>query len=127
MSFSVCLSAWCSDCLRGKVRKNCVVPPLVVRVEAARALSVWQNRHAPMSGVVGDRQAWPGLWERLLTAYRERFFDRGGRAVLPNDFKDEADYQVRQAGRQQAGGAGTGGRRPLTDVHYAGVVVHYNS
>jgi hypothetical protein len=76
------------------VRKGCVTPPLLVRIEAARALSVWSNRHGPTSGVNSDRFAWPGLVDRLLSAFRERYFDRSGAVMLRNDFKDEADYQV---------------------------------
>ncbi|CAM9486185.1 unnamed protein product [Phaeothamnion confervicola] len=72
--FSVLPCRALSQCLRGRVSHTQVEHAACVRAEAATALAVWQNLHAPRTAAVatGVGDSWRGL-NLLFRAFAERF------------------------------------------------------
>jgi hypothetical protein len=68
-----------------------------VRCEAAMALAMWQNKHAPVSAtrVTSEGESWRGL-HLLITCFKEKFYDDKG-LLRPNDFSNSKDYELKLA------------------------------
>jgi hypothetical protein len=96
------------DCLRGSPALHSSLPHTpAVRVQAAYAISQWQNNKAPMNKIAIESDSWIGL-RLLLQYFRERFYDDGTimpvsftRVVLKNN-EDERQGITNDAGAENA-------------------------
>jgi hypothetical protein len=104
------------DCLRGSPALHSSLPHTpAVRVQAAYAISQWQNNKAPVNRIAIESDSWIGL-RLLLQYFRERFYDDG--TIMPVSFtrvvlkKDEDERQG------TANDAGSGNAATREDSYY---------